>query len=160
MRLSLSRGASMRSRTGALSKLHEVSHLQAQYEGEITELRSQVAALELKNKKYLEIIGMTASEHQQNTRLQIEAAQEALNFSKRAKAEGIGEHEIQILEELEEMLEAQQKEMQTYQDQISLLSKDLEGQQQVNAERQEVQHRAFEALKTLEAAKAQVDDEL
>jgi len=44
-----------------------------------------MAALELKNKKYLEIIGMTASEQQENMRLQMEAAQEALTFTKRAK---------------------------------------------------------------------------
>lgn len=33
---------------------------------------------------------------------------------------------MQILEELEEMLEAQQKEMASYQDQISTLTRDLE----------------------------------
>ena len=73
-----------------------------------------MAALELKNKKYLEIIGMTASEQQENMRLQMEAAQEALTFTKRAKTQGLGENEMQILEELEEMLEAQQKEMASY----------------------------------------------
>ena len=74
-------------------------------------LRENVASLELKNKKYLDIIGMTASENQEDMRLQMEAAQEALNFSKRAKADGISASELCILEELEEMLEAQQKEM-------------------------------------------------
>jgi len=72
VRLSMSRTASVRSRAGA-SKTQEVSLLQRKYESEICELRDQVASLELKNRKYLEVIGMTASEHQQNTKLQMEA---------------------------------------------------------------------------------------
>ena len=77
------------------------------------ELREQSAALEIKNKKYLEIIGMTASQQQEDILLQIEAAQEALTFTKRAKRLSTGENsrengeDIQILEEMEEMLEVQ-----------------------------------------------------
>ena len=46
------------------TKSLELSHLQSQYEEEINELRGQIAALETKNRKYLEIIGMTAGENQ------------------------------------------------------------------------------------------------
>ena len=77
------------------------------------ELREHNAALEIKNKKYLEIIGMTASQQQEDIMLQIEAAQEALTFTKRAKRLSSAENncgngeDIQILEEMEEMLEQQ-----------------------------------------------------
>ncbi len=144
-KVSMSRANSVKSRCGALSKTQEVSHLQSKYENEIEELRQQTASLEMKNKKYLEIIGMTASEQQENMRLQIEAAQEALTFTKRAKTQqGLGQNEMQILEELEEMLEAQQKEMAVYQDQISVLTRDLETQQKSLEEKVEGQHKAFE----------------
>ena len=58
------------------------------------------------------------------------------------------------------MLEAQQKDMQIYQDQINVLTKDLESQRYSNEEKSLIQHRAFDALKVLEADKAQVVDEL
>ena len=45
------------------SKHQEVSHMQNKYDDEIGLLRENVASLELKNKKYLDIIGMTASEN-------------------------------------------------------------------------------------------------
>ena len=89
------------------SKHQEVSYLQNKYENEIKELREQVTELEEKNVKYLQIIGMTASETQRNKCLEIEATREALTFSKRAKENGTEGYEIEILEELEEMLEAQ-----------------------------------------------------
>lgn len=57
---------------------------------------------------------MTAAEQQENMNVQMEAAQEALSFTKRAKQSGISDNDITILEELEELLETQQKEMQSY----------------------------------------------
>ena len=44
------------------SKSHDFTALARKFEDQIVELREQNAALELKNKKYLEIIGMSASE--------------------------------------------------------------------------------------------------
>ena len=96
------------------SKFTNATHLKSQYESEVTELRNQITGLETKNKKYLEIIGMTASENQQYINQNREAAQDAVNFTKRAKEQGASEQDMQILEELEEMLETQQKEMATY----------------------------------------------
>ena len=58
------------------------------------------------------------------------------------------------------MLEVQQKEMQNYQEKINVLTRDLESQRLSNEEKSLIQHRAFDALKQLEAGKAQVDDEL
>ena len=157
----MSRSVSMRSRVGhSLSRIQEVSHLQMKYEGEVEELRRQVADLESKNKKYLEVIGMTASEQQENMKLQMEAAQEALTFTKRAKADGLADNEVLILDELEEMLEAQQREMQGYQEQISLLNAELDAQKKSAEDRGVVNHRCFEEIKRLETDKARVDDEL
>ena len=70
---SLCRTNSIRSRAG-LSKSLEATRFQSQYEDEINELRGQISALETKNRKYLEIIGMTAGEQQENMKLQMEAA--------------------------------------------------------------------------------------
>ena len=44
------------------SRSHDISALGVKYESEIKELRDYITALETKNRKYLEIIGMTASE--------------------------------------------------------------------------------------------------
>ena len=84
----MSKTGSIRSRTtigGNQSKSHDISMLGSKYESEINELRDYIKALETKNRKYLEIIGMTASEQQENMKLQVEAAQEALTFTKRSK---------------------------------------------------------------------------
>ena len=51
---------------------------------------------------------MTAGEHQENMKLQMEAAQDQLQFSKRAKQEGLTD---QFLDECDAMLEAQQQEL-------------------------------------------------
>ena len=107
------------------SKSHEVSALNGKFLAEVKELREQITGLDSKNKKYLEIIGMTASEQQENMKQQVEAAQEALTFTKRVIGQGVSSQDMEILEELEGMLEIQQKEMQTYQDQISVLTDDL-----------------------------------
>lgn len=105
----LCRQSSIRSRAGHnTSKSYEVQQLNLKYEGEISGLRDQISALEMKNKKYLEIIGMTAGEHQENMKLQMEAAQDQLQFSKRAKQEGLTD---QFLDECDAMLEAQQQEL-------------------------------------------------
>ena len=44
------------------SKSHDISIVSSKFEDEIKELREQNTVLESKNKKYLDIIGMTASE--------------------------------------------------------------------------------------------------
>ena len=81
---SMCRTSSVRSRAGhALSKSLEATRYQSQYEDEISELRGQIAALETKNRKYLEIIAMTAGEQQEEMELQMEAAKEAVALSKR-----------------------------------------------------------------------------
>ena len=81
---SMCRASSVRSRAGhALSKSLEATRYQSQYEDEISELRGQIAALETKNRKYLEIIAMTAGEQQEEMELQMEAAKEAVALSKR-----------------------------------------------------------------------------
>ena len=122
---------------------------------------------------------MSASEMQYNMQLQLEAAQEAIAFTKRAKqlskqkqngnideegADNNHQHEqeqhIQIMEEMEEMLEDQQKEMKNYQEQISVLTRDLESQRLSNEEKSLIQNRAFDALKQLGNEKAKADDEL
>lgn len=127
------------------SRANEISMVSSKYETEITELREQIISLEVKNKKYLEVIGMTASEQQENMRLQVEAAQEALTFTKRARKEGsVSNEDIQFLEELENMLEAQQQQMQFQENKISVLSQDLESQRRSNEEKQMVQHKAFD----------------
>ena len=83
---SMCRTSSVRSRAGhALSKSLEATRYQSQYEDEISELRGQIAALETKNRKYLEIIGLTVSEQQADLKLQVEAARESLSFAKRTK---------------------------------------------------------------------------
>ena len=157
----MSRSVSMRSRAGhSLSRIQEVSQLQLKYEGEVEDLRRQIAELESKNKKYLEVIGMTASEQQENMKLQMEAAQEALTFTKRAKADGLGENGVLILDELEEMLEAQQQEMLGYQEQINLLNQELEAQKKTAEERSVVNHRCFDEIKRLETEKAKADDQI
>ena len=69
----------------------------------------------------------------------MEAAQEAITFSKRAKMQGNSENEIQIFEEIEEMLDIQQKEVQVYQDQVSALTADLETQRNTNDEKSQIQ---------------------
>ena len=147
------------------SKIHDISIMSSKFEDEIKELREQNTVLESKNKKYLDIIGMTASEQQENMRLQVEAAQEALSFSKRAKGLNLvseldhGEM-VKMMEEMEEMLEVQQKENQNYQDKINVLTKDLQSQRFYNEEKALVQQRSFDSLKQLETAKAKVEDEL
>ena len=157
----MSRSVSMRSRAGhSLSRIQEVSQLQLKYEGEVEDLRRQIAELESKNKKYLEVIGMTASEQQENMKLQMEAAQEALTFTKRAKADGLGENGVLILDELEEMLEAQQQEMLGYQEQINLLNQELDAQKKTAEERSVVNHRCFDEIKRLETEKAKADDQI
>ena len=79
------------------------------YESEIKELREQNADLEMKNQKYLEIIGLTATEQHEDVKLKMEAAQNSLSFAKRTKRFASKENndgeDIQILEEMEEMLE-------------------------------------------------------
>ena len=81
---SMCRTSSVRSRAGhALSKSLEATRYQSQYDDEISELRGQIAALETKNRKYLEIIAMTAGEQQEEMELQMEAAKEAVALSKR-----------------------------------------------------------------------------
>ena len=118
----------------------------------------------MKNQKYLEIIGLTATEQHEDVKLKMEAAQNSLSFAKRTKRFASKENndgeDIQILEEMEEMLEIQQKEMLNYQSQIAVLTSDLESQRLANEEKSLIQHRAFDALEKLEAQKAQIDDEL
>ena len=48
--------------------------------------------------------------------------------------------------------------MQSYQDQIAVLTLDLESQSKAVEERGDVNRKTFEALKQLEVEKAQVDD--
>ena len=154
--MSMCRTNSVRSRLGgSISKSLEVTQIQTKYEAEINELREHKVKLETKNKKYLEIIGMTAGEQQENLKLQMEAAQEAITFSKRAKMQGNSENEIQIFEEIEEMLDIQQKEVQVYQDQVSALTADLETQRNTNDEKSQIQQRVFDALNKAESEKAQ-----
>lgn len=86
----------------------------------------------------------------------MEAAQEALTFTKRAKAQGISDHDMQILEELEEMLETQQKELLSYKDQISELTNDLELERVTNVQKTEAQNKIFDALKQIEEEKAAI----
>ena len=58
------------------------------------------------------------------------------------------------------MLEAQQKEVQKYQEQVAVLTGDLEQQRKATEERGELSRHTFEALKQLEAEKAIADDEV
>ena len=68
--MSMCRTNSVRSRLGgSISKSLEVTQIQTKYEAEINELREHKVKLETKNKKYLEIIGMTAGEQQENLKL-------------------------------------------------------------------------------------------
>ena len=58
------------------------------------------------------------------------------------------------------MLEVQQREMLTYEEQVRALSDDLKLERQTNEEKAEVQHRTFDALNKLESEKAKADEEL
>ena len=58
------------------------------------------------------------------------------------------------------MLEAQQQEMQGYQEQINLLNEELDAQKKMAEDRGVVNHRCFDEIKRLETEKARVDDEL
>ena len=74
--MSMCRTNSVKSRGNnvTFSKSVEVADLQTSYDQEISGLRGQITSLETKNKKFLEIIGMTASENQESMKLQMEAA--------------------------------------------------------------------------------------
>ena len=65
LQMSMCRTNSVKSRDNnvTFSKSVEVAALQTSYDQEISGLRGQITSLETKNKKYLEIIGMTASEN-------------------------------------------------------------------------------------------------
>ena len=67
------------------SKSQDITALARKYESEIKELREQNEDLEMKNRKYLEIIGLTATEQHEDLKLKMEAAQKSLSFAKRTK---------------------------------------------------------------------------
>ena len=102
-----------------VSKSSEVSHLQGQFEGEIDDLRRQIANLENKNKKYLEVICSTVAD-EDRIRMQLDSAQDAVTLTKQSKEANID------IAEIESMMTVAQQELTNRQEQIKFLNDELQ----------------------------------